>query len=117
MGKLSRTKGKVGEREAVKMLRTLYGIEARRTAQRCGRDGMPDIESIPGIHLEVKRRAAIAAEEFLEQARRDAKASEAPVVFMRADRSRRWMVLVDLRDARVAAELFLAALACPPKAE
>lgn len=71
---------------------------------------MADIEAVPGIHIEVKRRAAIAAEAFLVQAESDALPDESPVVLMRGDGSKRWLLMMDLRDVRKAAERFLRAV-------
>lgn len=56
MGLKSRTKGKVGEREAVNFLRSLGFEDAQRTQQFNGL-GKSDIicpESFPRIHFEVK---------------------------------------------------------------
>lgn len=57
MGLKSRTKGKVGEREAVNFLKSLGFEDARRTVQFNGRDGKSDVvcpESLPNVHIEVK---------------------------------------------------------------
>lgn len=53
----SRAKGKRGELEAVKYLKSLGFADARRTVQYNGRGGRGDVEcpeSLPNIHLEVK---------------------------------------------------------------
>lgn len=52
----SRQKGKRGEREAVRLLRS-FGFAARRTAQNCGKSGdAADVvcDDLPGVHFEVK---------------------------------------------------------------
>ena len=58
MGKTSRNKGKVGERELAKKLREL-GFDARRGQQFCGANGDADVVGLPNIHIECKRVEAL----------------------------------------------------------
>jgi Holliday junction resolvase len=52
----SRQKGKRGEREAAKYLRSLGFTSARRGVQYCGGCDSPDVvcNELPGVHIEVK---------------------------------------------------------------
>ena len=103
----SRTKGAVGEREAAAAWAAATGLPAHRTAQRTGKHGDADVACAAPVHLEVKRRARIAAIEFLRQAERDAVAGAVPTVLCREDGDTEWCVIFRLAD--VAA--FRAALA------
>jgi len=56
MGLKSRSKGKVGEREAAHYLKAIGFHDARRRMQSSG-EGAPEVEcpqSLPGVHIEVK---------------------------------------------------------------
>lgn len=73
MSKMSRDKGKRGEREFAAYCRA-YGYDAARTAQHSGKDGgEPDIKGLPGVHLEVKRTENLRLYDAVGQAKRDAK--------------------------------------------
>ena len=53
----SKQKGKRGELEAVRFLKSLGFTDARRTAQYCGADGDGDVvcpDTLPDVHFEVK---------------------------------------------------------------
>ena len=55
MGMMSRTKGKVGEREFVQVLKAA-GIGARRGQQFSGLGDSPDVVTdLPHVHFECKR--------------------------------------------------------------
>lgn len=89
----SRRKGKVGELNAVKFLKSLGFHDAQRTAQHCGRDGqVGDVacpETLPSIHIECKVTSnvvglgLIGLTKAVEQAQRDAPAGSFPVVLWR----------------------------------
>jgi Holliday junction resolvase len=84
----SRTKGKRAELEIASILRG-YGYEARRTAQYCGNTGeASDVVGVDGLHIEVKRREQFSDEPSLQQAERDARKGEIPVVFYRRSREK-----------------------------
>ena len=84
----SRTKGKRAELEIANILRG-YGYEARRTAQYCGNTGeASDVVGVDGLHIEVKRREQFSDEPSLQQAERDARKGEIPVVFYRRSREK-----------------------------
>jgi len=81
MGKLSRDKGKVGEREVAALLRE-YGFEGKRGVQYQGGKDSADVTGLPGFHIEVKRTEKFALEAALAQADVDC-GSNTPVVFHR----------------------------------
>lgn len=90
----SRTKGKVGERELAKILQG-YGYDAHRGQQYSGLQGDADVVGVDGIHIECKRREQIQDEAFLQQAERDARKGELPVVMYRRSREK-WKVCLRL---------------------
>lgn len=107
----SRQKGKRGELEAARVLRA-YGYDARRGQQYSGADGTADVEGLPGLHIEVKRREKLNIDKALEQAARDCFAGELgrgrkllPVVLHRSNDDRReggtrgcWKATMLLKD-------------------
>ena len=97
-GAYQRTKGAGGEREAAKAIAAHLGLPMERGA-RNGIPGAPDLIGWPDVHVEVKRRTAITAARWLDQAIGDASAHDGcrPVVVMREDRGE-WMVLMRLED-------------------
>lgn len=78
----SRNKGKEGERELAKKLRS-YGYDARRGQQYCGIKGDADVVGVEGLHIECKRVETIRDEKALQQAERDARKGEIPIVMYR----------------------------------
>lgn len=97
MGKMSRDKGKVGEREVAMLLRE-YGFEARRGQQFKGGPGSPDVvHSIPNVHIEVKRTERLQLYEALRQATFEASPEKVPVVFHRRN-NQPWVVVMDAQD-------------------
>lgn len=95
MGKLSREKGKRGEREWARFCRE-QGYEVRRGQQYSGIGGA-DCVGLPGIHQEIKRTNRLALYEALEQSKRDAKEGEIPVVAHRKDHHE-WVVVMYAED-------------------
>lgn len=93
----SRAKGARGELEVAAYLRT-HGYEARRGQQFSGGGDSPDVvHSIPGIHLEVKFTERADIYGWLEQAKRDAKNGNTPVVIHKRNR-RPLVAILDLDD-------------------
>jgi Holliday junction resolvase len=92
MGKLSRDKGKVGEREVAALLRE-HGFEGKRGVQYQGGHDSADVTGLPGFHIEVKRTEKFALEAALAQARSDCGANT-PVVFHRKSKND-WVVVMD----------------------
>lgn len=95
----SREKGKRGEREAAAEIRRLFGTEARRSVQYCGRNGDSDLtpDAIPGCHVEVKNVAAIGVKRFHDQAASEAPEGKYPIVVMKGTRTP-WYVMLKLED-------------------
>jgi len=96
MGRMSRDKGKRGEREAAALFRQ-YGFDARRGVQYHGGPDSPDVTGVPGLHIEVKRVERLALYDALDQARRDAGPEEIPVVVHRKNDCR-WVVVLGFED-------------------
>ena len=103
-GKMSRDKGKRGERELAKYLREQGWPEARRTAQYCGSAGDADLaDAIPNVHIEAKRTEKLSLYQAMQQASDDALDGEIPTVFHRRNR-KDWLVVVRLDDLPAFAE-------------
>ncbi len=98
MGKTSKNKGKVGERELARKLRE-YGYDARRTAQYCGKaeDGEADLVGLPGIHIECKRTESLRIYDAMAQAKHDCQGKNIPAVFHRKN-NHAWLVILPLDD-------------------
>lgn len=95
----SRNKGKRGELELAHILKE-YGYEARRGVQYSGANGDADVVGLPGVHIECKRVEKLNLDAAMEQAQRDAREGEMPVVMHRKDRQGRqgWKVTLQLDD-------------------
>lgn len=94
-------KGKRGEREAVKFLKSIGFEDARRTAQLNGLDGKSDVvceQTLPHVHIEVKfgvKGMDLGTEllwSALEQADRDSAGVQAPVVLWKKHGGRTWIL-------------------------
>lgn len=92
----SREKGKRGEREAARWLRE-HGYEARRGQQFAGINGDADVVGLPGIHLEVKRVERLNVIDAMDQAKRDARDGEIPVVLHRRNNTE-WLATLRAED-------------------
>jgi hypothetical protein len=96
MGKMSRDKGKVGEREVAALLRE-YGFEARRGVQYQGGHDSEDVHhNIPGLHIEVKRVEKLNLNDAMAQASEDA-SGDKPVVVHRQNKTR-WKATLYMED-------------------
>lgn len=93
MGKLSREKGKVGEREVGQKLRDRGFVNARRGVQYQGGPGSADVVGLPHMHLEVKRTERLNLYGALTQAKADAAVGNTPVVVHRSSR-RDWVAIL-----------------------
>ena len=94
-------KGKRGERELAAALRA-QGYSARRGQQYCGTSGDADVVGLPGCHIECKRVERLNIDAAMEQAVRDAREGEVPVVIHRRN-GKPWLVtqlLSDFLEAR-----------------
>lgn len=94
----SKRKGAAGERELAKKLKEL-GFNARRTAQYNGKEtgSLADLVGIDGIHIECKRVEKLNIDTAIEQAIRDCKEGETPMVFHRKN-GKSWLVTMKLED-------------------
>jgi Holliday junction resolvase len=93
MGRMSRNKGKVGEREVAALLRE-HGFAGARGVQYQGGRDSADVTGLPGFHIEVKRTEAFSAYKALEQAVADSGGAGTPIVFHRSN-SRQWIVVLN----------------------
>jgi len=94
----SKRKGDEGEREFSNLMRDKYDIRITRNLQQT-RQGGHDLDGLPGIALEVKKRRVITQAKirgFWKQARRQADdVGKEPALAYRGDREK-WRVLVDM---------------------
>lgn len=98
MGKMSRDKGKAGEREVAKLLKSFGFSGARRGQQFAGGGDSPDVVGLPGFHIEVKRSETFSPYAALSQAIGDsAKGEDIPIVFHRRN-SNEWIVVIQAND-------------------
>jgi Holliday junction resolvase len=97
MGRFSRNKGKVGERELASELTRVLGVSARRGVQFQGGSDSPDvIADIPDLHIECKRTERFRLYEALDQAVNDA-GNKTPIVIHRQNRQP-WVAIIRLDD-------------------
>ena len=84
MGRMSRQKGKRGERECAAELAELFGVTARRGVQYQGGPESPDVvlEGVP-IHVECKRVERLDLYAAITQANADASSDAVPIVWHR----------------------------------
>lgn len=97
MGKTSQVKGKAGELELARLLRS-HGYEIERGG--CLSFGeRTDLVGLPGIHVECKRTERLNMDAAMNQAIRDAArfGDGAPAVFHRRNRQP-WMVTMLFED-------------------
>ena len=92
----SREKGKRGELELARVLRSL-GYDCRRGQQYSGANGDADVVGLPGVHIECKRVERLNLYDAMAQAKHDAREGETPVVAHRKDRCK-WLVTLELED-------------------
>ena len=96
MGKMSREKGKRGEREVANILKE-HGYDAKRGVQYQGSPDSPDVVGLPGVHIEVKRVEAFNLYKALEQSKDDSGDGEMPVVVHRKN-GKDWVAVLSLED-------------------
>ena len=97
MGKMSKNKGKVGEREFAHLLSNL-GVEAKRGVQYQGGEESPDVvHALEGIHFEVKRSEQLSMYKALAQADNDSGLYDVPVVAHRKN-NKPWVVVLYAED-------------------
>lgn len=94
-------KGKHGEREAAKYLRSL-GFDCRRGQQHAGGPESPDVVGIPGIHIEVKfgvkgmDLGTMLHGDAISQSKREADDDESWCVLWKRPHTRQWLLTVGL---------------------
>lgn len=91
VGVNSREKGKRGEREFASFCRN-EGYDCRRGQQYCGIEG-DDVVGLPYLHVEVKRTEALRLYDAVDQAKRDAKEGEIPIVAHRKNNCD-WVIIL-----------------------
>lgn len=96
-GRMSRNKGKAGERELSRRLSQLLKVQAYRSQQFSGANHDGDVSGVPGIHVECKRCESGSMYKWIEQAVSDSKADDVPVVFHRKN-GKQWLVICELDD-------------------
>jgi len=94
MGKLSRNKGKRGEREVAKILRRHGFAEAARGAQHKGGPDSADVVGSGPFHCEVKFVERLDLYGALGQAERDAGEDKVPCVVHRRSRTP-WLITLN----------------------
>lgn len=101
IGRTSRTKGKVGEREVAHLFIDNGFPDAHRSAQCRGnsKDGEADVAGTPGIHVEVKRVEKLNLENAMQQSIRDSELQKdrIPVVIHRKNGAE-WLVTMRFSD-------------------
>lgn len=97
MGKMSRQKGKGGERELAQLLRGKGFSEARRGVQYQGGPDSPDVVGVPGWHIECKRTERLQLYPALAQATLERPINTAAVVLHRAN-GKPWVAIMDAED-------------------
>ena len=71
-----------------------------RSAQAGGAYAADLLHAGDNLHVEVKRRKKIAATHFMEQAERDKREEDIPVVVMREDGYPTWLVVLRIEDTQ-----------------
>ena len=99
MGRMSRQKGKRGEREAAAELAVVFACEARRGVQFQGGPDSPDVvlEGV-NVHVEAKRVEAINIYKAMQQAVQDA-GEKVPSVWVRKNNEES-LFIVRTKDLR-----------------
>ena len=95
-GLRSRNKGKSGERELAIKLSALLGVQCRRGQQFSGLEGR-DVVGVDGLHIECKRTEKLNLYNAINQAVRDARNDDLPVVCHRRSRAD-WLCVLRLAD-------------------
>jgi len=115
MGRMSRQKGKRGEREAAAELGAILGVDARRGVQYQGGPDSPDVvlDGVP-IHVEAKRTERLSLWAAVEQAKADAPAGAVPIVWHKANR-RGSVIIVETARLAEFVDAVAEARICPQK--
>lgn len=92
----SRQKGKRGELQVAHIMQD-YGFDARRSQQYAGINNDADVVGCPRLHLEIKAVEKLNLQNASEQAERDARDNEIPVVIHKKNR-KPWYITLRLED-------------------
>ena len=97
MGKASQRKGRAGELELARILKS-HGYDVHAGVSR-SYGSEPDLTGLPGVHIECKRVERLNVPEAMAQAARDSERFHdgAPAVFHRRSREP-WLVTMRLDD-------------------
>jgi hypothetical protein len=97
MGRMSRQKGKRGERELAAELNRALGehTNARRGVQFQGGPGSPDVVIALPLHIECKRTETLNAYAALEQAKADAP-DGVPAMVCHRRNGQKWIAIVEV---------------------
>ena len=98
MGRASRVKGQVAEREVAKIISETLGIPMlRRTPLSGGMDWKGDVVGWDGYHVEVKRQERLSIPAWIKQAEDDCPPGSVPLVIYRQSHQP-WRVVITLND-------------------
>ena len=98
MGKMSRDKGKRGERQLAAFLRD-EGYDCHRGVQYQGGKDSPDVVGLPLIHIECKFVERLNIYDAMKQSIRDSAEGEKPVVFFKNEATNnKWYVTLRADD-------------------
>lgn len=92
MSRAARRKGADGERELASAYRQA-GFECARTPLSGGMQWKGDIQGIPGVHVEAKRRERLNIWEAIDQVLAEAQPTDLPAVHFRRNRSDWWVAI------------------------
>lgn len=106
MGRMSRQKGKRGERECAAELGQMLGVDARRGVQFQGGPDSPDVV-LDGvaIHVEAKRVERLQLWAAIEQAAEDSPPGKVPVVWHKSNRRPSVVIVETSRLLELAREI------------
>ena len=96
-GRGAQRKGRAGELELVKVLQEMGYHVHRASAPYLDGSTAPDLEGLPGVHIECKRCETLKPTAWLTQAAADARTGELPAVFFRPNRGS-WSVMMSLPE-------------------
>lgn len=105
----SRQKGKTRELEVVDFLKAL-GLTARRGQQYAGGEDSPDVvcvEMHDHFHIEVKGDEALNIDKALQQAKRDAKFAQVPLVYHRKNAKKKFPLRHKLKVTLLATDFHM----------
>ena len=93
----SKDKGKRFELEIAHYMQKQGYENARRSQQFCGINGDADVVGVDGLHIECKHNETLNIFKAMEQARRDKKDCEIPIVIHKKNRTP-ILVTLDIDD-------------------